>query len=261
MTNISAFRYAFLSVFLTGLVFGQPQSVIIPHIADGGGWQTTIVLTNTTISTGSASFTFYQETSAGATQSWSVPFVETVGQNVQVAGGDTVFLHTAGTSPSTSTGWAQIIVSSGIVGYAIFTQRIPGRADQDGTSPGGSTSGRILVPFDNTVGCVTGVALANPSTTSETVSVNIKIETGAVSQTTISIPAQGHLAFVLSDQIPATAGHRGLAEFSTTAVRGTGSLSAIALRFNPTGAFTSAPVYGQSGAAIIGVTPPSGGTK
>src|SRR5262249_40835374 len=41
-----------------------------------------------------------------------------------------------------------------------------------------------------------------------------------------------------------------------------GRFSIIALRFNPTGAFTAAPVYTQTGGPIIGTPsgPPSGGT-
>jgi len=254
----TALRFVFPTLFLVGLAFAQPQTVLIPQIADGGGWQTTFVLTNTTINTGSATLTFYQETSGGATQSWNLPFVEAIGQNVQIPAASTLFLHTRGTNVATSTGWAQLIVSSGMTAYAIFTLRVPGRPDQDGTAPGGSSSTGILVPFDNANGSVTGLALMNPSTVSETISVNVKTDTGAISQATLALPAQGHLAFALPDQLPATAGHSGLAEFYMPPRTG-GGISAIALRFNSTGAFTSAPVYASGGTAIIGVT--SGGSK
>jgi len=107
----TALRFVFPTLFLAGLAFAQPQTVLIPQIADGGGWQTTFVLTNTTINTGSATLTFYQETSGGATQSWNLPFVEAIGQNVQIPAASTLFLHTRGTNVATSTGWAQLIVS------------------------------------------------------------------------------------------------------------------------------------------------------
>src|SRR5262249_31372129 len=188
MSRTIAGRFSFLTLFLAGVSFAQPQSVIVPQIADGGGWQTTLVLTSTTTSGGSATLTFYQETSAGATQAWNPPFMESVGQTVQVAGGSSVFLHTQGTSAATSVGWAQIIASPGIVVYAIFTQRSPGQADQDGTAPGVSATERFLVPFDNTSGLVTSVAVANPSTASGMILVNVKIETGAVSQASITLP-------------------------------------------------------------------------
>jgi hypothetical protein len=243
------------------VAFCQPQSVIIPQVADGGGWQTTLVLTSTTTGGGSATLSFYQETSGGATQSWNLSFLESTSQNVQVAGGDTVFLHTPGTGATTSVGWGQMIVSPGIMAYAIFTQRIPGQADQDGTASGESAMERFLVPFDNTSGFVTGVAIANPTAGSITISVNVITETGAVSQASISLPPQGHAAFALSDRVPTTAGHRGLAEFYIPGAgtrSATGTLSMLALRFNPTGAFTTAPVYAQTGSPIVGVKPPVG---
>ena len=258
MMITSTLRFAFSTLLLAGLAFAQPQTVLIPQIADGGGWQTTLVLTNTTINAGSATLTFHQETSGGATQNWNLPFVEAIGQSVSVPAATTLFFHTQGTSLTTSTGWAQLIVSPGIAAYAIFTVRVSGRADQDGTAPGSSSSTGILVPFDNANGSVTGLALVNPSTVSETISVNVKTDTGAISQATLSLPAQGHLAFALPDQLPATAGNSGLAEFYMPPRTG-GGISAIALRFNATGAFTSAPIYAAGGTAIIGVT--AGGTK
>ena len=259
MPNITSFRYVLFTPFLAALSFAQPQTVIVPQIADGGGWQTTLVLTNTITGVGSASMSFYQETSGGATQSWNLAFSEQPTQNVRVNGGATVLLHTLGTGSTTSVGWAQMIVSPGIVAYAIFTQRMAGHTDQDGTAPGGSVTQRVLVPFDNTGGSVTSVAMANPSSAAETVSVNIATEAGAVSQASISLPAQGHMAFALPDQLPATAGHSGLAEFYLGSGRAVlGNISMIALRFNPTGGFTTAPVYEQTGAPIVGVPPPSG---
>jgi hypothetical protein len=262
MSRIPARIFA-LTVFLTALALGQPQSLFIPQVADGGNWQTTIVLTNTTTSPIGASLAFFQDTTGGATQSWNLSLIEAVAQSVQVPGGATVFLHTPGTGAVTSVGWGQVTAAVGVSAYAIFTQRVPGRTDQDGTAPGGPVAGRVLVPFDNTAGSTTSVAIVNPTTASQTVSLSIKTETGAVSQSSISLPAQGHMAFALADQLPATSGQRGLAEFYTSTPRGegTGSLSMLALRFNSTGAFTTAPVFGQSGPHIVGVAPPSTGGK
>ena len=81
-------------------------------------------------------------------------------------------------------------------GYAIFTQRIPGRADQEGT--GEATGGsRYLVPFDNTKGAVTTVAIANPNVTPfETISVAIRTSDGTVAQEpAITLPLDGHTSF------------------------------------------------------------------
>ena len=43
----------------------SPVTSVVPQFVDGGGWQTTLVLANTTASAATASLTFYQETGAG----------------------------------------------------------------------------------------------------------------------------------------------------------------------------------------------------
>ena len=78
--NLTTFhRWLIGSAFLFALSPSQAQTLIIPQIADGGGWQTTVVLTNTTASTASASLSFYQEASGGGTQSWVVGYFERTG--------------------------------------------------------------------------------------------------------------------------------------------------------------------------------------
>src|SRR5689334_22751051 len=74
------------------------QSLTIPHVVDGGGWQSTIVLTNTTANPASATLIFHKETTGGHTQPWTPPFKETVSTSgLSLAGGSSLFLHTAGT--------------------------------------------------------------------------------------------------------------------------------------------------------------------
>jgi hypothetical protein len=69
------------------------------------------------------------------------------------------------------------------------------------------------------------------------------------------LPAQGQMAFALSQQFAATNQQSGLLEFYSAG----GSIAILALRFNPTGAFTAAPVYSESGPPIIGASSGGGG--
>jgi len=239
-----------MAAFLLPLPFAQAQSLVIPQIADGGGFQTTLVLTNTSASATTASITFYQETGGGATTNWSPPFLEVSStQNLSLAAGGTLFLHTPGTAGATTVGWAQIQASSAVVAYAIFTLDVPGRQNQDGTAQAAASATRFLVPFDNTNGFITSVALANPTSASESITVGFQPASGASSQLTpITLPANGHTSFTVPTQFATTTGQKGLLEFYAAS----GSISILALRFNPTGAFTAAPVYSESGAPIIG---------
>ena len=56
----------------------SPVTSVVPQFVDGGGWQTTLVLANTTASAATASLTFYKETGAGggATEPWTPTFLE-----------------------------------------------------------------------------------------------------------------------------------------------------------------------------------------
>lgn len=242
----SAVRLA-AGCLLLGLLPALAEVQIIPQVADGGGWSTTIVLSNKTTTSQNVTLNFHRALpeANGTTEPWTPPFLENVSlPTLTLAAGSSLFLHTPGTSGTLSQGWAELNAAAGVAGYAIFTSQ-----GQDATAPAVSAASRILVPFDNTSGLVTAVAVANPNASAETIQVNIKTSDGATSTGALpQMPAGGHRAFVLPDLFAETRGKRGLAEFYVTP----GSFSIIALRFNPTTAFTSAPVYPQTGAPVIG---------
>ncbi|HEY7388694.1 MAG TPA: hypothetical protein VH640_09300 [Bryobacteraceae bacterium] len=234
------------------------QVLIVPQITDGGGWQTTVVFTNMNTSAVSVSMSFYVETGGGNTSPWNLAFLETSStSSISLPGSSTLYLHTPGTAGTTSVGWGQLTAPSGVVAYAIFTQRVTGRQDQDGTAPAVAGASGVLVPFDNSSGAVTAIAIANPTNSSETIQVGFRAANGTVTQSSISIPAQGHTSFSLPSQFPTVAGQSGLAEFYDSG----GSFSLIALRFNVTDSFTAAPVYTETGSPVIvaGSGPGGGG--
>lgn len=240
-----------LTVFLLALSFGSAQTLTIPQVADGGGWQTTLVLTNTAAVATTASLSFFQSIGGGATVSWTPPFLETSSvQNVSLPAAGVLFLHTPGTAGAATEGWAKLQANSAVVAHAIFTWTNPGQMTQYGTAPAAAGTSRMLMPFDNTNGLVTSMALVNTTSASETISAAMQPASGQASQlTAITLPANGYMAFTLPQQFSATAGQRGLLEFYSA----TGSFSLIALLFNQT-AFTTSPAYAQSGAPIIVAT-------
>jgi len=225
------------------------QNLTIPHVVDGGGWQSTIVLTNTTPNPASATLVFHKETTGGNTQPWTPPFKEVVSTSgLSLLGGSSLFLHTAGTDSTLSQGWGELNADAGVIGYVVFTIRTPGHQDQDGTAPIAASTSRLLVPYDDSNGFVTGIAVVNPTSSAQTIQVGFRTTTGGVAMASLpSVPAGGHMSFVLSQQFPVIQGHEGLAEFTST----TGTFSMIALRVNPTSSFTAAPVYFQNGAPLI----------
>jgi hypothetical protein len=229
------------------------QSLTIPHVVDGAGWQSTIVLTNMSSNPASATLIFHKETTGGNTQPWNLLFKETTSTaGLSMAGGSSLFLHTAGTASDLSQGWGELNADAGVTGYVVFTIRVPGHQDQDGTAPVAASANRLLVPYDDSNGFVTGIAVVNPTGTPQDISVGFRTTTGGVATAMLpTVPAGGHMSFVLSQQFPVIQGHEGLAEFYSA----TGNFSMIALRVNPTSSFTAAPVYFQTGAPLIKADP------
>ena len=244
-------RLVGFSVLLCSALLGlRADSLIIPHLADGGGWKTTLVLTNTSASPATVKLVFHEETSNGATQSWNPPFVEVSStDSVAVQGGATAFLHTTGTSNGNAgaVGWGEVQTTGAVQVYAVFTSS----ATQEGTAPASAGASRLLMPFDNTGGRFTALALATNSTSDQAVGITIRTNDGTITKGALGVlPAMGHTSFLLATKFTATNNQQGLLEITGAL----GGISGIGLRFNANGAFTSAPMYPQSGSPIIGST-------
>ena len=242
----------FLFLFALAASFVAHAQTIIPQIADGGGWQTTLVFTNTASNSAQISLTFYQETPSGATAPWLPLFVDTnTPQNIPIPPGGTVLIHSAGTAITTTVGWALIQGDSSVSAYAIFAQRITGRPNQDAAAPASPPSSRVIAPYDNTNGIVTSIAIANAASTSASISVGLQNsdDFGPLSPApaAITLPPLGHMSFTMPQQFSTTTNQSGTAEFTTTG----GSIAAIALRFDPTGSIASPPIYQESGGPIL----------
>jgi len=218
----------------------------ISQVADGGTWKSTVVVTNTTASAATFTLTFNMDTAGGATSPWTPTFLE--GDNttgLSLPAGSTMYLHTPGTAAALTQGWAQLAAPSGVEAYVIYTWTNGNRAS-DSTALAVTPSNRVLVPFDDTNGLVTAMAVVNPNASAETVSVNFRTSAGVTTGSLGSLPAKGQMAFTFPTQFPDLQNQAGLAEFYTT-----GTITAITLRANPTGGLTSTVVYPESGSPII----------
>jgi hypothetical protein len=234
---------------------GQIPKVVtyIPQIVDGGVWKTTIVLANTTASAATARLACNQETGAanGATQPWNPTFVQSVDtQSLSLAPGGTIFLDTPGTSPTLSQGWCTVTASDGVQSHAVFSL---GLNNSQGTAAATLTGNDILIPVDNMNGSLTAVAMANPSSSSQTVTVTFQSTDGTISGSSVfQAEPNGHNTFSLSTLVPNSANRRGVAEV----VIG-GSASLIALQFNSALNFTSSQAYPVNNGPIIAAVDPS----
>jgi hypothetical protein len=85
----------------------------------------------------------------------------------------------------------------------------------------------------------TGIAVANVASTATAIPTVLRDDTGAVlANDTITLNAQGHLSFVLTDRYSSARGKPGTIVFQTKAG---GQIGAIAIRATAAGAYTTIP--------------------
>jgi YD repeat-containing protein len=211
---------------------------VLPQLAFGGGWYTALYFTNLT----------------NTAVSFQVNFIGDSGSplNVSAVGGSsaTVNLAARGTaviqipnSGPLSDGYVVASLPTGVTGYGIFRESIPGVPDQEAVVPlSPVTAAASTLLFDDT-SYVTGVAIVNLSNASNTVTATAYDSQGNIIGTaSIALPAGGKVSQQLRNipGLSGVAGNLGSVDFSVP----TGNVAALGLRFNGR-AFTSIPVYGR----------------
>jgi hypothetical protein len=218
---------------------------VLSQIASGGGWTTEVYLSNGSSSPVTVSLQLHAEDGSAANLPVSVLQQGTTqtatGSSVTVVinPNATVLVTMPDQSASTTAGWADVLSSGALSGFAIF--RYTGGSVSEGTVPLNTQfPTKVLVPYDNTTGFSTGLALVNLSAAAANITASIWDANGtSLGAQAFAFAPNEHKSFFLSDQLSATAGNQGFVVFQSN---GSGGLSALGLRFSPFGTFTSVPV-------------------
>jgi len=188
---------------------GSPGTVIFPHFADGGGWTTQLVLVNPGDSVLSGTVQFFSSGSGG-TAGQPMP-IDVNGQtgttfNYTVQRQSSTRLVTAGASSAISSGSIRVVPGSNQVapsGLVIFSYKSGGftvsEASVIALRP--STAFRLYAEASNAPSSIlSGVAVANPSSSPTNVSIELMSLTGGTPILTgsVTIPANGQLARFLN---------------------------------------------------------------
>jgi hypothetical protein len=239
---------------LCALVVRLHGQSVLPHLAMGGGWTTTIYVTNGSGSAVNCGVNFFSDTGALL---FPIGFVAAAGGETAL-GGDPVAVNlpplasekitlvgAVGSSASTLVeGSAWSYCPTGVSMTGVFSS-----GAQSAAVPTTPSSSGFLIPFDNTGGLVTGIAITSTNTsggTSEITNVAIVAYDGAGNvlpgSTSYNLPYQGHTAFVLSSEIPSLANVSGTLTIECAGGSTGATCSALGIQFNGT-AFTSLPAY------------------
>ena len=220
---------------------------VIAQVVDGANWKTFITLMNTD-QTKERPFTLIfhrgRRAVAPSLEFESLGVLSPLQIEKSIPAGGSLTLATAGTSSQLWEGWAELRAVDAVDGTAMFRVTQSAEQDSEGAVPIKAVEGtRFLLPFDNSQTPSgrydTGFAILNSSDSSSTnVQVTVRDESGAVvgrAATPISLGPSEHMAFSLPAQVSATAGIRGVVEFSSDG----NQIAGLGLRFSPRGNFTS----------------------
>jgi len=261
-TNTNPLLGQSLAIRLTGNLPGQADfdqisldltqttiSSSASQIASGAGWKTTLTIVNVSQGPNSLNVSFRADdgsplilplvvTQQGAAQSATTSSVDrTLGP------GATLLIESEGpVSSSILVGWAEVLSTAPVSGFSIFRQRGQDGRDSEGTASLGSiTSSSLGLPFDNTRGFATGVALVNLTNDPAFVNVVIRDDNGVqIGLQAVALLGKAHTSFFLAERFSITSGRRGMIEFQNIAG---GAIAGIGLRFNPAASFTSIPTF------------------
>jgi len=218
---------------------------VFAHIAAGGSWTTLISLVNATTVPITVATSFYGDdgsaltlpitiTAQGASQTTASASV-----NAIIKPNATLQISLGAAMQSLATGWARVLSSGPVGGFAIFRTSSSNSPVSEGTVPLQSQAvSAITIPYDNTGGFATGVALTNLSTSSAVLTATSwDLSGNQLGTQSIPVAASGHTSFVVSTQFPETAGVGGVLVFQSSGV----GIAGLGLRFSPFGTFTSVP--------------------
>ncbi len=252
---------ALSAAVLTAAESGSPQIVVnpltdrvIPQVVDGASWSTGFALTSLE-PTKTIYWTLEFFSDRGAVDAFNIAG-SGAGSKFQgfLDPNNSTFFETAGAGDVLNQGWALIktydrpvteagatLTNDRLGAIAIFRQGIAGRPDFEAAVPlSPINETRFVLPFSNQNGFSTGVAVLNPDRNNRAaVEVLIYPRTGAfVRQDAFLLEPGSKLVFSLPDRYSESRGLAGSIHVRTT---NGAALSALGLRFNPGGAFTSTP--------------------
>lgn len=209
------------------------------HMAAGGGWKTTLVLVNQSTATAQVQFQFYDENG----EPWSLPLILPQASssspilNTVIPANAFVQAETSSIDGPLKMGSVKITAPPGVGGYVRY-RYITGQESVAALETRDAPT--YLVPFDNTNGQVGALALTNVSDQNAQVATSVRDTNGAViAAGPLTVPARGHINFVLADRFGAAANRQGTVEFETPV---SGKISVVASRFSSAGNYTTIPV-------------------
>jgi hypothetical protein len=221
---------------LIQLRLAAPATVqqVLPQFCFGGGWYSALYFTNTGSSAVAIPINFIGDDG----NPLIVPSAGGSSITLNLPPRGTVMFEAPNIGPLKQ-GYASVSLPSGAVGYGIFRSSAPGYSDQEAVVPLSSTSSTSSTLIWDDTSLVTAVAIVNPSSVPNWVTVVVRDSAGATIGTSlVPLAGKSKMAVALKDLsgLGAIVGRWGSADFTVS----TGNVAVLGLRFGAV-AFTSIP--------------------
>jgi hypothetical protein len=224
----------------------------ITQVVDGGGWKTTITFTNGDSHQNTVSLQFFDDTGIPLVLQFRLYGNIQTGSSavLNVSSLGSTVLETVGYDPTVRQGYAVANFSDpnslSMVSLSATLSRVSSAGVLEASVLGvGATFKRCTMPFDNSAGITTGLALANPDTAPGDFIVRINDEAGSrLMVQLVSIKPGAHTTWSLADSFPESVGRRGYIDVTRVMSSTTPypMLAMMGLRFSPSGSFSALPV-------------------
>lgn len=230
-------------LILIGGGVSSPSELFFPQIADGGGFITSVILTNPGSSAATGILELFKTEGTALIFNLNGNFDNAFAVTLPAKG--VLILESAGTNPTPQSGWARIRSSAAVGGSIIYSYGSSGTVVSEAGINPSSPAGSFSLSVDTRRGFMAGVAAANPNPGPITLTLTLYSAGGTqLGQRTRSLAALNQFA-ELVDQLFPGVNPSSLVNFTgliTVAATG-GQMVGTTLRFSPDlSVFSSIPV-------------------
>jgi hypothetical protein len=212
----------------------------IPHILNGAGWKSSILLINTDTQPAAFTLSFHQDDGTPLTLPLG-PDGNVSSVSGTIAPGMLRIIQSDGSGDVQLEGSAALNTTLAVGGLAIFTAPAVGSQPPFESSEPliAAPAQLVYLPFDQTNGLGTEVVVANPGSEAAIVTLSFFDETGAgiLGYAPITVEANGHATVVLSEAYSQLQGQRGVVQVQSYV-----NVAALGIRLNGT-SFTAISAF------------------
>jgi hypothetical protein len=227
---------------------GMQRAATFGQVISGGSWKTTLTLVNTSAAPATGKLNFWGTDGQPLLLPLAFPGADgrssTTASSIECSlepGATFVVESEALDALDAQVGWVELQAAKEVIGFAVLRLKLaPDRSSEAMLAFEQREGAAFLLPYDNSNGFQTGIAVTNQSPDSPAdLTLVLRDEAGSTLSTEpLSLPVRGHTSFSIADKYNVLSGRRGTVEVRSSS----GSrLNVLGLRFSPFGSFTAVP--------------------